>query len=573
MILKKLVSFLAPYRWQVTLAILLSALTIGASISLMSTSALLISMAALHPSVAALSVAVVGVRFFGITRGLFRYAERLVSHSTSFKVLENMRVWLYKTIEPKAPAAITRYRLGDLLSRIMADVDTLENFFVRVFLPPVTALVVVGAVSLFMAAFSPMLGLILFSGLLLIGIGISAATLWLSNEPGVRLTDLRSTLREQMVDLAQGLPDILSFGRERDQIDRIEATATQFYVAQKQLGMVNALQTGTTSLLMSLIIFLLLVTAVPLVNSGTIEGIHLAVVLLAAMASFEAVQNLPPAMNLLGSNLRSAQRLFELEGVPSSITEPQTPLPIDGPPLLKMANLHFRHGDEVILQGIDLDLPLGKKVGIVGRSGAGKTTLAHLLLRFWDPTSGQILLNGQDIRSYNSDEVRKQITLVSQETYLFNTSIRENLRLARYNATDEQIEQACAIAGIADFIQTLPKKYETIIGERGMQVSGGERQRLAIARAVLKDAPIWILDEPTSSLDPATEKQIVKMLSGVIKEKTVLWISHRPAGLDLMDEVIFLDDGKVAEKGSYSSLAQPGSLFTAFWQSDLSGDE
>ena len=573
MILKKLISFLAPYRRQVAMAILLSALTIGASISLMSTSALLISMAALHPSVAALSVAVVGVRFFGITRGLFRYAERLVSHSTSFKVLENMRVWLYKTIEPKAPAAITRYRIGDLLSRIMADVDTLENFFVRVFLPPVTALVVVGAVSLFMASFSPALGLILFSGLLLIGIGISTATLWLSNGSGVQLTDLRSTLREQMVDLAQGLPDILSFGRERDLVGRIEGTASQFYATQKQLGMVNALQTGATSLLMSLIVFLLLITAVPLVNKGSIEGIHLAVVLLAAMASFEAVQNLPAAMNLLGSNLRSAQRLFELEGVPASITEPLTPLPIIAPPSLKMTNLHFQHGDEVILQGIDLDLPLGKKVGIIGRSGAGKTTLAHLLLRFWDPTSGQILLNGQDIRQYNSDDVRKQITLVSQDTYLFNTSIRENLRLARYNATDEQIEKACAIAGIADFIQSLPKKYDTIIGERGMQVSGGERQRLSIARAVLKDAPVWILDEPTSSLDPATERQIVEMLAGVTKGKTVLWISHRPAGLELMDEIVFLADGKVAERGTYASLAQPVSQFAAFWQGELAEDE
>jgi ATP-binding cassette subfamily C protein CydC len=554
--IKKLLVFIWPQRYQVLLSVLLSALTIGASISLMSTSAFLISMAALQPSVSVVGVAVVGVRFFGITRGIFRYFERIVSHSTSFKVLANIRVWLYTVIEPKAPAGISNFKTGDLLNRIMADVDNLENFFVRVFLPPATSLIVVFSVSAFMGLFSPRISIILFSGLLFIGLIISVFTLLFSREPGNQLTNIRSQLREEIVDFVQGLPDIQSFGQEEKFIDRIHTTSDQFYKIQQKLGLINATQSALTTLSMGLIIWFILYVTIPLVNSGTIEGVHLAVVILGSMASFEAVQNLPQAMNLLGANLRSANRLFELESVPAGIIEPSDP---ETPPTeanLVFKDLYFNYGEVEVIKGIDLNLPSGKKIAIVGKSGAGKTTLTNLLLRFWEPESGQILINGKDISCYRSEDLRKLISLVSQSTYLFNTSIRENLRLAYPKASEADMLNACKIAEIDAFIDSLPKKLDTVIGERGHQMSGGERQRLAIARAVLKNTPILILDEPTSNLDPVTEKKIITTIDRIARSKTVIWITHSLTGLEKMDEILVMEEGTIVERGTHEQLIE-----------------
>lgn len=554
MILRKLLGFIWPSRTQVFLSIMLSALTIGASISLMSTSAYLISMAALHPSVSAISVAVVGVRFFGITRGVFRYFERIVSHSTSFKVLAAIRVWLYRVIEPKAPAGISIFKTGDLLNRIMADVDNLENFFVRVFLPPATSALVVLAVSIFMSFFSPLISLVLLCGLILIGGILSWMTLMLSQQPGDQLANVRSTLREEIVDFNQGLPDILIFAQEKALISRIQKTADHFYTLQQRLSLINASQAALTSLATGLTTWLILYISIPLVTVGTIAGVHLAVVILGSMASFEAVQNLPQAMNLLGSNMRSAKRLFELETLPAGISDPIDPINVPTEINLIFKNLRFTYGESEVIKGFDLDLPAGRKVAIVGKSGSGKTTLTNLLLRFWEPESGQILLNGLDLGNFRADDFRANISMVSQSTYLFNTSIRENLRIARPKASEAEIWDACQIAEIKSFIETLPKKIDTIIGERGLQMSGGERQRLSIARAILKNTPILILDEPTANLDPLTERKIIRTIHSIAAFKTVLWITHNLSGLDKMDEILVMEDGAIVERGRHEDL-------------------
>lgn len=567
---RRLLGFVWPFWRLVLVSVVLGALTIGASIGLMSTSAYLISVAALHPSVAAVSVAVVGVRFFGISRGVFRYLERLVSHSLTFKVLARLRVWFYQAIEPLAPARLVSARSGDLLNRVMADVETLDNFYVRVLAPPLVATLVILVMAIFMSGFHLVLGLVLTFFLLAVGVGLTSLALGLNKKTGRLLTDQRSDLRSDLVDMVQGLPDLMAFGQEKNWQDKIRSAGKRFGITQIQMARMSGLQSGLNSILMGLGVWLLLFLAIPLVRDGSIAGIHLAVIILGAMASFEAVQNLPQAAQLLEANLQSARRLFEIADSAPAVQDP--PLPLARPSLadLHVNGLSFwyepNEKERPVLAEFDLDLPAGKKIALVGPSGAGKSTLVNLLMRFWDFDHGQIQLDGKDIRQYSPVDVRRMFSLVSQNTYLFNASLSENLRLAQPSASSEDIEAACRQAELHDFITSLPKGYETLVGERGVQFSGGERQRVAIARALLKDAPLFIFDEPTANLDPITEQRLVETLRRVPKGKSVLWITHRLVGLEDMDEVIVLDKGRIVERGTHAELLVQNGLYRKLWE-------
>ena len=563
--LGRLLAFVLPFWPEVLLSTLLGALTIGASISLMSTSAYLISMAALHPSIAAISVAVVGVRFFGITRGVFRYLERLASHSLTFKVLARLRVWFYQAIEPLAPARLTGARSGDLLNRVISDVETLDNLYVRVLAPPLVALIVVLAVAVFIGSFSPWLGVILAGFLLSIGVGLTALSLGLNHKPGQMLTDGRALLRADLVDAVQGLPDLAAFGQEKTWLAKVKAAGERLGKVQIRMARLSGIQSGLNSLLVGLGVWVLLVVSIPLVTTGAMNGIYLAVIVLGAMASFEAVQNLPQAAQLLEANLQSARRLFEIADSTPAVTEPAAPLPRPNTAVLSVRNLSFAYENEPVLQEISFELPAGKKMAIVGPSGAGKSTIANLLMRFWEFKQGDILLDGQDMRAYTPVDARRMFSLVSQGTYLFNASLSENLRLARATASSAEIEAACQQAELHDFVATLPKGYETLVGERGVQFSGGERQRVAIARALLKDTPLFIFDEPTANLDASTERRLVETLQRVVKDKSVLWITHRLVGLEDMDEILVMDKGRIVERGTHAELLKQKGLYWKLW--------
>lgn len=559
--LRQLISFLRPNSKEVVLSILFSTLTIGSSVSLLMTSAYLISKAALQPSIGEISVAIVGVRFFGISRGVFRYIERLVSHSASFKVLADIRVWLYKAIEPIAPAGISKFKSGDLLNRLIADVDTLENFYVRVFLPPVVALVIVFGVSAFMLIFSPLVSLVLFLSLALVGVGLSTLALIAGKKSGGDSILYRSILREEIIDLVNGLPELVLFNRVRDAIQDIHQAAKKYYQAQITLSLLAAIQSAATSLIVGLTVWVLLLITIPMVSSGKLEGIYLAVIVLGAMASYEAVQNLPPAMNLLGSNIRAADRVFELASPAESTTRELKRLPASTGRNIQFNKVTFQYNQTPVLRDVSFELAPGKKIAIVGPSGAGKSTITNLLLRFWEPDSGQILINGISQTEIDPEEIRSLYSVVSQNTFLFNTSILENLKVANSEAEMDVITKVCQSVELDEFIATLPKGYNTIIGERGYQFSGGERQRLAIARAILKDAPILLLDEPTANLDPATEERIRSTLKLNFADRSMIWITHRLSGLEDMDEIIVLANGEVIERGNHADLLKADGRF------------
>lgn len=583
----RLVSFLKPFRRELALAVLIGSLTIAASISLMSTSAWLISTAAIATSIAQFGVSVVGVRFFGISRGVFRYLERLVSHSLTFKLLARLRVWFYQAIEPLAPARLVSARSGDLLSRVISDIENLDNFYVRALAPPLVAIVIVSGMGIFMGTFSVSLGLTVVGFLLALGVGLTGLTLALNRAPGQALVEERARLRADLVDSVQGLPDLVAFGQEKAYFDKIQATGSAFSRTQTRLARLNGFQSGLASLITGLGVLTMLYLAIPLVTEGLLPGVFLAVVVLGTMASFEAVQGLPQAAQLLEANLQAARRLFEIADSAPAVSDPAEPLPRPTSADLKINNLSFEYEKEnprlsaqsaspKILENISLDLPAGRKMAIVGPSGAGKSTLANLLLRFWDYGEGQVSLDGQELRRYNQVDVRRMFSVVGQNTYLFNASLRENLLLARPWATQADLETACQQAELHDFIMSLPEGYETFVGERGLNLSGGERQRLAIARALLKDAPILLFDEPTANLDPANERKIIETLHRITAAQTsgpslpsaaksVLWITHRLIGLERMDEIIVLDNGKIVERGTHDDLLAENGLYRKMW--------
>jgi ATP-binding cassette subfamily C protein CydCD len=569
-VLPRLLSFLKGNWSRVALSVVIGSVTIGSSVALMGTSAWLISTAALHPSVADLGVSVVGVRFFGILRGISRYFERLVSHDVTFRLLSRLRAWFYEKLEPLAPARLMEFRAGDLLARIIGDVETLENFYVRVVSPPLTAVVVGLFTSIFLASFYPILAPVFLIFFLSLGIALPALSQILSRRAAEQIITLRADLHTHLVDSIQGMADLLAYGRGEERVSQINAHGLDYGNAQRRMARVTGIHSGLTTLLTNLGLWTILLLCIPQVTSGSLAGPMLASLTLLTFASFEAVIPLPLAAQMWNSSREAAKKLFEVVDTKPVISD-QLLVTSHQPSAtnyqLQITNLSFTYPNQNIpaVQHITFNVQPGNSVAIVGPSGAGKSTLANLLLRFWDYEIGGITLGGDSLKSLNQDEVRARIGLVSQNAYFFNTSVFENLRFARRKVTREEIESAAKAAQIHDFIMGMKNGYDTLIGEQGLRLSGGERQRLAIARVLIKDAPILILDEPTANLDAVTERQVLEMLFGIMKRKTSLLITHRLIGLENVDEIIVMNHGQIVERGTHAGLIKQDGLYHRMW--------
>ena len=567
-ILPRLLSFLnGSWNW-VGLSVLLSTLTIGSSVALIGTSAWLISTAALHPSVADLGVSVVGVRFFGIARGVFRYLERLVSHNVTFRLLARLRVWFYEKLEPLAPARLMEFKSGDLLARVIGDVETLENFYVRVISPSLTAVLIGLLVSIFFVSFYPPIAFVLIGFFLMLGMILPLFAQILSRAPGRKLIIQRADIQTQLVDGIQGIADLLAFGQGADRLKQISSAGKMYGSTQKRMAQINGIHSGLGTFFTNLGVWLVLFLVIPQVTAGNIKGVMLGTFVLMTLASFEALTPLPLAAQMWNASREAAKRLFEVvDAEPAVKDNPRYSKLDDKPSNIEFSNVCFSYPAQShpALQNLTFTVPTGNAIAIVGPSGAGKSTLANLLLRLWDYEVGNITLGGLSLKSLNQDEVRKRFALVSQNSYFFNTSIRENLRLARRSASEQDIETAARAAQLHSFIMSLPKGYDTLIGEQGLRLSGGERQRLAIARALLKDAPILISDEPTANLDPLTEKRVLATLFESMRGKTSLLITHRLVGLEHVDEIIVLDQGQIVERGTHEKLIMQKGLYRHLW--------
>ncbi len=564
----RLVGLVRPFAKRMALAASLGMATIASGIGLLATSAYIISRSALHPSIAVLHVPIAMVRFFGISRGLFRYAERLTAHDVAFRLLARLRVWFYRALEPLAPARLLQFQSGDLLTRIVADVESLEHFYVRVLAPPVIAAMTLVLMWGILAPFSVILAAVFTLFLLIAGVGVPLLTRYLSRTLGTRMISVRSELNAALVDGVQGEADLLAYGQEESHRARVRGLSEEWDRLQARMARITGVQVALSSFLVYAAVAAALAVAVPLVHAGHMNGVYLAVVVMAIMASFEAVMPLPGVFQHLEGSLAAARRLFEIVDAEPAVKDPPSPSPAPRDYSVRVEHLTFRYRptDPPALVDVSFHLPEGGKLAVVGPSGAGKSTLVNLLLRFWEYEEGHIWLGGHELRSYHQDDVRRFIGVISQNTYLFNGTVRDNLLLAKPDATEEEIVAAAQRAQIHEFIMSLPDGYDTWIGEQGLRLSGGQRQRLAIARTLLKDPPILILDEATANLDPLVEQEILASVFELMADRTMLIITHRLVGLDAVDEIIVLSHGRVVERGTEQELLSREGFYRRMWE-------
>ncbi|AET67605.1 cysteine export CydDC family ABC transporter permease subunit/ATP-binding protein CydC [Desulfosporosinus orientis DSM 765] len=562
-----LIPMLLPHWRRVFLALLLSTLTVTSHIGLMATAAYLLARAALHPPVLDLMVTIVGVRFFGITRAVSRYVERYVSHDVTFRILSEIRVKFYQSIEPLAPARLRNLRSADLLRRIVADVETQQNLFLRVLAPPLVAVLVLTGYGLFLARFDLRFSAILAAGFLMAGLIIPWIFHILSKGIGGRVIALKAKLMVRVADGLMGITELIAYGQAESYLKDVREINEQLRKEQRRSAWLSALSSAITGMAANLSMVLVLILGIVLVEKGRLSGVNLGMLALGTLSSFEALFPLALVPHHLEESRAAANRLLEmLEAEPA--VKDQASLTVNPQEMsLAFHDVCFKYDEKApwALDHVSFSIPRQGKVGIVGASGAGKTSVVNLLLRFWDYNEGRIELGGHSIRDYSQDEACSLIGVVTQRTHIFNATIRENLLLAKPEAGDEELVLACKRAKLHDFIQTLPKGYESFVGEGGFKLSGGQRQRLAIARVFLKNAPILILDEAMEGLDPITEAEVMAEVDRLMEGRTTLVITHHLAGLESMDEIIVLDQGRVVERGKHSELIQYPGFYHKLW--------
>ncbi len=570
-------SLIRPAAGRLTLAVIAGTGAAGAAVALTACSAWLISRAALHPPVLHLMVAIVAVRACGLSRGVLRYLERLIGHDAAFRILTDVRVRLYTRLERLAPAGLADFRRADLARRLAADVDAVLDLITRVVLPYAVAAVVGLASTLVVSALVPAAGLVLALTLLVVGVGVPVLQRAAARRADGRLAPLRAELSTGVVDLLHGLPDLTAYGSTRDRLDHLAAIDARLTETSRRSAATAGLGAAVTALSTGAAVLAGLVAGAAAVHAGSLNGELLALIVLTPLAVFEIAGPLPAAAQRWATARTSLHRLTELWQTPDPVTTahhrtPPTSRPHphnSAAPTSRADSRHepnhspapettltsrgdLRRGPEhgprcgggvpemrveevtagwvagrTAVRGVDLVLPAGGRVALVGPSGSGKSTVAALLVRFLDPRSGRVTMNGRDLREIPADEVRRTVGYLPEDAYLFDTTIGDNLRIAAPDADTGRMREALRQARLLDWVDSLPDGLDTLVGEHGMALSGGQRRRLALARLLLGDARILILDEPTEHLDDETAATLTRDLLSAAGTRTVLLITHR----------------------------------------------
>jgi thiol reductant ABC exporter CydC subunit len=531
-------------------AVGLSALTLASGAALLASSGYLISRAATRPDILSLTVVIVGVRFFALSRAVLRYLERLVSHDASFRYLSQVRVRFFRRLEPLVPGEVGGARTGDLLSRFVADVDALQHVLVRVIAPPIAALAVGVAAVAVAVSLAPAAGLALGVALVVGAVAVPLAVVGLSRAAARRRPTERAAVASGVVDLLGALPELVAYGAAGDRLTRLARAERRLRRSALRQALASGAGDAAVLALGGVAAAAVLAAAVPVVRSGSLDGVLLGLLVLLTLAVFEGVRALPLAAEHLVATQAARGRLVELTAREPAVCDPAAPRALTGVPVLRLEDVHLRYGpaEPWVLAGVDLTLEPGRHVALLGPSGAGKTTLAQLLVRFRDPDAGRVTLAGHDVREYLQDDVRRTVALAGQDAHLFATTIRENVRLARLEADEDELVAALRRARVWEWVESLPDGLDTPVGDEGALVSGGERRRIALARAFLSGAPLLVLDEPTAHLDDETAAALLDDLLDEARGAGVLLITHSPLRLERFDSVLELSDGRLSRR-------------------------
>ena len=568
--LGRLLGLVWPLRWPLLGAMTLGAATVGSGVGLMAASAWLIATAALHPSIADLQVAIVGVRFFGVARGTLRYAERLLSHSVTLRLLARIRVWLFRRLEPLVPARTGGLHSGDLLTRIVGDVESLEGFTVRTLGPALVVLPVAVGVGVFLLRYGRELALAAAGTIAGSALALAVAGWLLGGRTGPALSVARSRLATAAVELVQGLADLTAAGRTDEAVASVTEAGGSVTRARFARAVAEAGLDGATILAAGGAVWLAGRIGVSLAGAGAVDGVGLAVILLAVMAAFEAVAALPSAGERLQEQRAAMERILAIVDAEPGVRDPGRPEPLpsrapEGCPVVRMEGVRFSYpgGARPALDGLDIELGEGERVALVGPSGAGKSTVIALLLRLWDGWEGQIEVMGRDVRRCLQGDVRRRFAVLEQGTHLFNATVRENLALADPTVGEDALWAALELAGLAEEVRAMPDGLDTWIGELGLTLSGGQRRRLAIARTALLDRPVLLLDEPTAGLDRATEAAVLESLNRLSRGRSALTVTHRLVEMERHDRIFVMDRGRIVEQGNHPDLLGMNGVYAA----------
>ncbi len=556
---------LARSEWRrMGVALALAALTVGANVALMTASAYLIAAAALQPPLAALNVAIVGTRAFGLARGVLRYLERLAAHDVSLRLLARLRVWFYTTLEPSWPSQLVHARSGDLVARAVADIDTLQDAYVRLWGPPLAALLLAGVGVTVLGSVDPALAAIAMTGAAAVSVALSAWGLRASRAPGAAAIAARSAMQQAVVDGVQGQVDLLAAGQVDAWIERVATTQARAGAAQRRLAGIAALQSGGGAILTHLTILAVLARGIQLVQSDRLDPVWLAPLALGTLAAFEAFLPLPQAATAMGAIVAAGRRVFALATFAVPAASPAWAAPADRSDdltavTLTIQDLTFQYPGQTrpALEAVTLTVRSGERVALVGSSGSGKSTVAALATRLWEPPTGAIRLNDRDIVDIPVDALRRHVSVLEQNPHIFNASLRDNLLLADPAATDDTLRSVLARVGLTALLTELPAGLDAVIGERGIGLSGGQHQRLALARTLLRPSAILIADEPTAHLDPTIADAVLADLFAAAAGRALIVISHdrlRPADYD---RVVHLQSGHVQFVWSQAPVALP----------------
>ena len=564
----RLLGFMKPLRGWILISTMTGFSTVAAGVGLLGTSAYLIASAAFHPSIAELSVAVVGVRFLGISRGVFRYLDRLVSHHVNFRLLSILRIWFYNCLKLLAPARLIHYQRGDLLSRAIGDIDALDQFYVRAVSPVISAIFATVGFSLLVGSWNVRLGWILAAGLSVTSFVLPALVYIFSQDPAKQLVDQRAILSQTMLDTLRGAAEMMVFQQQEEELTQINRVSLQTNRAQVGLAHSQGLSNGMNAVLTQGTVALMLLVGIPLVRTGELDGIMLAVIVLITMASFEISIPIAQAAQFWESSLQAARRLFEMADQQPAIIEPVIPVSVPEKPNILIRNLSFQYHGNLPLAAdhLNINLSYSRKIALVGENGSGKTTILNLLMRFWDCQPGEILIDGILVQEFSPKELRQRIGYVSPGGAIFQTTLRQNLLLANPGALDADLLRVLDCVQLGEWVQTLPDGLDTWLGASGLTISGGQLQRIQLARGLLMDAPIYLLDEPTTHLDVETENRLISLFRSIFQNRSLVWVTHRLVGLDWLDEILVLENGRVVERGNQHTLLESRGRFYQLWE-------